>query len=303
MALSRKATQNKLARIFILVVSLSLALSTGQAQSYPDSTGKLLLASVEKKSLSAASNTEAIANTGINVQFPEMLKGNEAQALPYIEEFCNGRRDYLVSMYEKGRDFLSKTAVILKKYNLPAELKILLALESAFDGNAVSRAGAVGYWQILDAVAAEYGMSYVAQRSAAEKKQHSGLNSKKAAKARDDRKNLVLATHTASKYLRDRGRILDNNWLLVVASYNCGIGAVKRAMKKSRKAKPSFWDIKKFLPAETRAYVMNFITLSVIFNNYELFSKKKLVFAPKKLELPVETATILSEAPANYSDR
>jgi hypothetical protein len=155
----------------------------------------------------------------------------------------------------------------------------------------------------LDAVAAEYGMSYIAQRNAAEKKQYAGLNAKKAAKARDDRKNLVLSTNTASKYLRDRGRSLDNNWLLVVASYNCGIGALKRAMKKSKKAKPSFWDIKNFLPAETRAYVMNFITLSVIFNNYDMFSKKKLVFTSKKLVLPAETATIISEVPGSYSDR
>ena len=44
------------------------------------------------------------------------------------------------------------------------------------------------------------------------------------------------------------------------------------------KKNPSFWDIKNYLPAETNAYVMNFIALSVLFNNYDNFIKKALNF-------------------------
>ena len=39
-----------------------------------------------------------------------------------------------------------------------------------------------------------------------------------------------------------------------------------------------FRDVKNFLPAETRAYVMNFIALNVIFHNYDKFSKNTLCF-------------------------
>ena len=71
----------------------------------------------------------------------------------------------------------------------------------------------------------------------------------------------------------------------MVASYNCGVGNVWEAMKKTGKAEPDFWDIKDYLPAETRAYVMNFITLNVIFHNYEKFENNTLLFSPVKIKV------------------
>jgi hypothetical protein len=49
-------------------------------------------------------------------------------------------------------------------------------------------------------------------------------------------------------------------------------------MQRSGKKSPTFWDIKKYLPAETRSYVMNFIALNVIFHNYEKFASNNLTF-------------------------
>ncbi|HNP53542.1 MAG TPA: hypothetical protein PKK69_02950, partial [Ferruginibacter sp.] len=71
---------------------------------------------------------------------------------------------------------------------------------------------------------------------------------------------------------------LNNDWLLIAASYNCGVGNVWNAMERCGKANPDFWDIKKYLPQETQYYVMNFITLNVIFSNYETFLKDELCF-------------------------
>ena len=56
-------------------------------------------------------------------------------------------------------------------------------------------------------------------------------------------------------------------------------------MEKTGKENPDFWDIKKYLPAETRTYVMNFITLNVLFHNYEKFSDNTLSFKPVKVKL------------------
>ena len=92
------------------------------------------------------------------------------------------------------------------------------------------------------------------------------------------RKNFVRSTNAAARYLKDRSRNLNNDWLLIAASYNCGVGNVWNAMEKTRKTNPTFWDIKNYLPAETRAYVMNFIALNVLFNNYEKFSRNELCF-------------------------
>jgi len=253
-------------------------------------------ADTSKKQLLAAAKT----NTGFitlepNVVFPEILTGNEEQTLSYIEKFSENRRAYLIRTYNRSKKYFPKASAILKKHNLPQELKVLLALESAFNANAVSKAGAVGYWQIMDEVAKEYGLKYVAQEKAAEVKK---VEKKKGAKAvaevkkpavktviaKDDRKNFNKSTSAAARYLKDRSRNLDNNLLLMVASYNCGIGNVWEAMKKTGLKNPDFWDIKEYLPAETQAYVMNFITLNVVFNNYDKFTNNTLLFTPTKVK-------------------
>ena len=103
--------------------------------------------------------------------FPVNLKGNEAQTLSYIQKICASRKGYLQRMYTRGKTYLPKVATVLKKYDLPQELKILLTLESAYNANAVSCAGAVGYWQIMDEVAKEHGMKYIDRVSKAEKRE------------------------------------------------------------------------------------------------------------------------------------
>lgn len=231
-------------------------------------------------------------NSDTNIVFPELLSGNEKESLDYIEKFSSNRRAYLIRTYNKGKKYFPKAVTILNKHHLAEEYKILLALESAFNGNAVSKAGAVGYWQIMDEVAKEYGLKYAPQLSAAEKKKKERELKKAIAKkenkktkkliVKDDRKDFVKSTHAAARYLKDRNRNLNNDPLLVVASYNCGVGNVWEAMEKTGKANPTFWDVKKYLPAETRSYVMNFITLNVIFKNYEKFASNTLSFKPVK---------------------
>jgi hypothetical protein len=244
-----------------------------------------------------------------NIEFPEILKGNEEAAGDYIEKFSERRRDYLIRMYAKGKQLLPKAAGILKKHNLPEELKVLMILESAYNANAVSKAGAVGYWQFMDAVAKEYGLKYIP----AEKKEETvvvkkvvkrrgrkiiietkekvkthDLAKKSRCKQVDERKNFNKATIAAARYLRDRRVNLDDNWLLVVASYNCGVGNVWSAMERCGKENPTFWDIKKYLPEETKAYVMNFIALNVVYHNYDKFLKNNMIFKTSKKEMPCD---------------
>jgi hypothetical protein len=254
------------------------------AQDSNDSTKKILLAKLDKKEVPTITIKEA------NVVYPDLLGGNEEQSIGYIEKFSTNRRDYLIKTYTKGKKFFPKAVKILKKHHIPEEFKVLLALESAFNGNAVSGAGAVGYWQIMDEVAKEYGLTYVAQPTAGEKKKALTIAKTAAKKEKkniviDDRKNFNKATNTAARYLKDRCRNLDNNWLLIVASYNCGVGNVWNAMKKTGKANPDFWDVKKYLPGETQAYVMNFIALNVVFNNYQKFASNSLYFKPVKVRV------------------
>jgi hypothetical protein len=225
-----------------------------------------------------------------NVNFPALLQGNETEMLDYIEKFSTRRRDYLIRMHTKGKKLLPQAAAILKKHHLPEEFKVLLTLESAYNAKAVSSAGAVGYWQFMDEVAKEYGLQYVPHITPAalaklkKKDPHAADSILKAiAKQKDDRTQFKKATHAAARYLSHRRINLQDNWLLIVASYNCGVGNVWEAIQKSGKPQPSFWDIRHLLPQETQLYVQNFITLNVIFNNWENFLKKELRFSPVPL--------------------
>ena len=279
--------------VWILFFSLALGSFT-KANPYTDTSKKRLVAALTEKDNAGTVTLEA------NIIFPDVLTGNEEEALLYIEKFSVNRRAYIIRTYNRGKKYFPKVSTILKKYDLPHELKVLLALESAFNGNAVSKAGAVGYWQIMNEVAREYGLKYVPKQYAAEKKKQLKKGAakkvvKKSAPARDDRKNFNKSTYAAARYLRDRSKNLNNNLLLMVASYNCGVGNVWNAMKKTGMEEPDFWDIKDYLPAETRAYVMNFITLNVIFHNYEKFVSNKLLFTPTKIKMDISEGSMSGE--------
>ena len=215
-----------------------------------------------------------------NVIYPVCLQKSKDQSLEFVRNFSKKKRAYLIDTYQKGKKFFPQAAAILKQYNLPQELKVLVAIESGFNANAVSGAGAVGYWQIMDEAAKEYGLRIADHRP-----------SNKPCKIRDDRRNFAKSTVAAAQYMRDRGRNLNDDPLLIVASYNCGLGKIFQAIKKSGKAVPTFWDIKKYLPNETKSYVMNFIALSVIYENYDNFLSNQLLFNPQTIEVPVPDIT------------
>lgn len=276
----KKSIAFRLSLLWPLLLSITVK-NTASAKPFSDTSNKVL-------PLSRNGNFKQETKDA-NVIFPAILCGNEKESLDYIEKFSVNRRDYIIRIYNKGKNYFPKVTGIFQKYIVPEELKVLLALESAFNGNAVSKAGAVGYWQIMDEVAREYGLRYVAHAKIIKKKTLPSVHEKsKHISTKDDRKNFNRSTHTAARYLKDRSKNLDSDWLLIVASYNCGVGNVWNAMEKSRKSNPTFWDIKDYLPAETRAYVMNFISLSVIFHNYEKFISNTLCFAPVKADMEEE---------------
>ena len=260
-----------------LASAIILCLPATTIFAYPDAnpedtTRKHLLAAVDK------TPEKLVVLKESNVEFPAILTGNEEQSIDYIEKFSSTRKGYLVRTYNRSKQLFPKAAAILKKYNVPQEFKVLLALESGFNANAKSSAGAVGYWQFMDAVAREYGLKIATTKRTGKKKMGKVDKKHQKVSLTDDRKNFVRSTHAAARYLKDRSRNLNNDWLLIAASYNCGVGNVWNAMEKTRKTNPTFWDIKNYLPAETRAYVMNFIALNVLFNNYEKFSRNELCF-------------------------
>jgi membrane-bound lytic murein transglycosylase D len=171
-------------------------------------------------------------------------------------EFVNNYvRKYLASHYNtlgnvKGRSSTPFSVMdnVLEKKNLPKELKYLAVIESALNHNAVSSAGAVGPWQLMETTAKMMGLS---------------VTNKK-----DDRRDLLKSTAAATKYLELLYSQL-NDWLLVIAAYNSGPVPVQRAI--ARTGSHSFWDIKPFLPQETQGHVLAFIATASIFENLSKF--------------------------------
>ena len=192
------------------------------------------------------------------VVYPVMLADEREKSEGYVKQYSRKEREYIIHMFNKGRKFFPQATAIFDKYDVPDELQMLPALESNFNGNAVSRAGAVGYWQFMSELAGEYGL------------RTSGKY--------DERKNFTKSTIAAAKFFRDQIDYFDGDMLLAVAAYNCGPGRVASDMKRSGKKNPTFWDVKKYLPQETRLFVMRFIALNVIAENYDNFRKGHLNF-------------------------
>jgi Transglycosylase SLT domain len=194
----------------------------------------------------------------LSVVYPASLQDYRKQTKEYIKTFSKKERDYIIHIFSKGRNFFPKALEVLDKYNVPQELQMIPVLESEFNPNAVSPAGAVGHWQFMSTLAKEYGLRTGGKY--------------------DERRNFSKSTVAAAKFFRDQLDFFNDDLLLCVAAYNCGQGRVRSSIKKSGKADATYWDIKRYLPAETRKFVMNFIAFNVIFTNYEKFLNKELNF-------------------------
>lgn len=191
--------------------------------------------------------------------------------LPYNEYVQN-----YIDIYAKRKDMIGQMLGLsnyyfpifekaLKDYNLPQEIKYLPVIESAMNPHAVSRVGATGLWQFMFGTGKAYGL--------------------KMDNFVDERKDPVQASYAAAAYFRDAYEEL-GDWLLAIAAYNCGKGNVTRAMNKA--GSRDFWEIRPFLPQETRNYVPAFIAAIYIMN----YSAKHQITA-KNCNLFLKTDTVL----------
>jgi membrane-bound lytic murein transglycosylase D len=194
----------------------------------------------------------------LSVVYPASLQDYRKQTKEYIKVFSKKEREYIIHIFSKGKNFFPKALEVLDKYDVPQELQMIPVLESEFNANAVSPVGAVGHWQFMATLAKEYGLRTGGKY--------------------DERRNFAKSTVAAAKFFRDQLDYFNDDLLLAVAAYNCGQGRIRSSVKKSGKADANYWDIRRYLPAETRKFVMNFIALNVIFTNYEKFLNKELNF-------------------------
>jgi membrane-bound lytic murein transglycosylase D len=82
----------------------------------------------------------------------------------------------------------------------------------------------------------------------------------------DERRDPVQSSYAAAAYLKDAYQQF-GDWLLAIASYNCGKSNVENALKKT--GAHDYWSIRQLLPAETRGYVPAYIAVSYVMNYYK----------------------------------
>ena len=150
---------------------------------------------------------------------------------------------------------------------LPMELKYLPVIESALNPTARSKVGAMGLWQFMPYTGKLYGLE---------------INS-----LVDERCDVIKSTKAAVKYLKDLYSIY-NDWLLVIAAYNCGPGNVNKAIKRANKG-TDYWAIYNYLPRETRGYVPAFIAV-----NYAMeYATEVYNICPSESKMPVLVDTVM----------
>ncbi len=166
----------------------------------------------------------------------------------YVRKYLEVHNKTLNSVQNSSSKPFSVIDNVLEKKQLPKELKYLAVIESALNHKAVSRAGAVGPWQLMESTAKMMGLSVTRKQ--------------------DDRTDWYKSTTAATKYLELLYGQL-NDWLLVIAAYNSGPTPVQKAIDKT--GSRNFWDIKEYLPRETQGHVLAFIATASIFENLSKF--------------------------------
>jgi membrane-bound lytic murein transglycosylase D len=159
-----------------------------------------------------------------------------------------GGKKWLEAVMGRAKPFLPYIEERIRFYGLPDELAFLPVIESEFSPKNVSKSGAAGLWQFMRNSISGYGMridDWV-----------------------DERRDFMKSTDGALRKLADNFASF-GDWNLALAAYNCGDGALRRAIAKAKQGgaeAPDFWELRErgLLKPETAGYVPKFLAVASI---------------------------------------
>ena len=159
-----------------------------------------------------------------------------------IDQFVARDRERFGMWISRSGRYLPMIQRIFREKGLPEELAYTAMIESGFSPRAVSRVGAKGMWQFMEATGRRYGL--VINRWV------------------DERLDPVKSTIAAAQYLGDLYGLRPR--FLAQAGYNAGESRVGRAIQRARTS--DFWALTqtRHLPDETKLFVPQILAAAVI---------------------------------------
>ncbi|MDQ3192004.1 MAG: LysM peptidoglycan-binding domain-containing protein [Bacteroidota bacterium] len=209
----------------------------------------------------------------LNAMSPFQLDYNDA-VKAYIDLYSKRKRTQVGRMLSLSELYFPMFEEKLNKYDLPLELKYVAVIESALNAHAKSRAGAMGLWQFMYGTGKMFGLqvnSYV-----------------------DERSDPYKATEAACQYFEYLYKMY-GDWQLVLAAYNSGPGTVNKAIRRSG-GKRNYWELRPFLPSETRSYVPAFIAVNYVMN----YTQEHNLFPTGSVIHHLEVDTVKIQKPLSF---
>lgn len=186
-----------------------------------------------------------------------------------IARFTGPERRFFVEAYQRSGRYRPMIVGKLREAGLPEELSWLPLVESGYKERALSRARALGIWQFISSTGSRYGLA----RS----------------DWIDERMDPEKSTDAAIQYLGDLHGIF-GDWMMALASYNCGENRVKRLIRRQENRHlDRFWDLYGGLPSETARYVPRFLATLAIVRDPEAYG---LELPEPYAALDFETVTV-----------
>ena len=195
--------------------------------------------------------------------------------LGFINYFSGKGRRTIEYGFERAGKYQPMISKILAEEGVPQELIHLAQAESGFLPRAVSRAAAEGMWQFIKSRGNEYGLMQTPYS--------------------DDRLDPEKATRAAAHHLHDLYNEF-HDWYLALAAYNCGPGAIERAVERTGYA--DYWELRArhAIPNETSNYVPIILAMTIMEKNAPEYGLDHL-----NLEPPLEYDTVKVDSPTNLA--
>lgn len=209
------------------------------AVDYSSSSGSKLIP--QRISSAPMPATVTFAGEPVPLDRPDVKEALDYELM--VNTFRHSRTLLLIKNIERWRPMVTS---ILKESGVPEDFLYLAVVESEFDNNALSFAGAMGMWQFMESTAKDYNL--------------------KINRDVDMRRDPKLATIAAAEFLKWAYANLES-WTLTAAAYNRGVRGITNVMGEQKV--DNFYDM--HLNSETSRYLYRIIALKLILEDPEAY--------------------------------